>query len=111
MYSCIAQIPPNQRVIPVINDAEMKGSSSYTLEAVLADGSVIQGQSSISHPGSPGSGNIVSKSLHVQPALQARIHDVHYINENGNRVRPAAHAAALEALQSCDIIVFAHVSG
>ena len=109
MYSSIAEIPRTHRIVPVINDAEMKGSTSYTIEAELEDGSIVKGQSRISHPGGPASMNMVNKIEHGQQPLSSRIREIRYIDDSGNRVKPTAHEAAIQALLSCDIIVFAQV--
>eukprot|EP00884_Botryococcus_braunii_P001839 jgi/Botrbrau1/11656/Bobra.168_2s0013.1 len=108
LFSRVARIPHGSLVLPAIETNER-----ITLAAQLADGSIIRGQNTISHPssggGSPGPTQVDKKSRLRQP-LPSPVSRIFYMSSEGTQreheVQPDPNPEMLDAVTKADAIVY-----
>ncbi|CAJ1393480.1 unnamed protein product [Effrenium voratum] len=100
MWTRIAQIPPETRVLPVMNL-----SFFVTIGVELENGDHIIGQSEISHPEVPGENLKESGKV----PLPAPVRRLFFVNEHGQELKShslPANADVLDAIESADCVVY-----
>lgn len=89
-------------VLPVL---QVDSEARVRLGAELEDGSILKGQSEISHPTSQTSGTVVDKQL--IEGLKSPIKRVFYLAEEGEyEVVKKAHPTVLEKLYEAEAVVY-----
>lgn len=97
----LCNIPDQFQVYGVLNT-----NFTHNIAAILEDGNIIRGQSEISHP----SLDIGGSQLHFDKmndfSLGSKIKKIMYISPYGEEIRVKATEKCIDAVKSCDLLVY-----
>ena len=110
LLSSIARIPPDIQVLPVINS-----NHTHNIAVSLEDGSIIVGQSQISHPATFTENDQILGSLGVSQlqfnkssnlSLPSRVRRVFYVDSYANVVSPSSNSKVIDSINSSRMAIF-----
>jgi uncharacterized cofD-like protein len=103
LIGSVLRVPQHSAVIPIVNT-----KTSLTIGAELENGSVIIGQTNISHPNLSGHNHhlVVDKDRDGHTSIGSRICKIFYVNEDLQMTDPAVNPRALQHIEKANHIVY-----
>lgn len=97
----ICKIPEQFQVYGVLNT-----NCTHNISAVLENGETVCGQSEISHPSAEGQGSQLHIDKKMEVSLGSKIEKITYISPYGEEITVPATEKCINAVESCDMIVY-----
>lgn len=97
----LCDIPDQFQVYGVLNT-----NFTHNIAALLENGEIICGQSEISHPSLDGGGSQLHFDKEIGLSLGSRIAKIMYISPYGEEIKVQATEKCIDAVKSCDLLVY-----
>lgn len=106
LYSRVSGLSPDSLVLPITST-----NDTLCIGAELTDGSMVRGQSAISHPNVNGTNSTFVNKQELQKPLPFPIRRIMYLSREStyqaiNEVFPVVNERVLTRLQACDAIIY-----